>query len=230
MSRKYKGKQLLSALAPADDTLEITGAELAAATLTGATVASGSLKSTENLPTSGVSLVSGETVVPNTSEAVLTTDREKSIRYVRLTLTAFSVAVAESDDYGSTKICDLSDNNLMILSCEATLLLTKGNTGNGLVAATDMTVAIGSAAASNSTLSSTMVDVLDLILHTDNQLTHQHDKHSQENTAPNMPLEIQDGAGSALYLNCAASITADDTFTATGTIDLYYVDLGNVTS
>ena len=229
MARKYKGKKLLGSLGPADATLEIDGASLAAPTLTGAVTASGSVKSTENLPTTGVSLVSGETVVPN-SLVTLTTDREKSVRYVRLTLAELSVSIDESDDYGGTKICDLSDNNIMILACETDLLLTKAGTSNGLVSATDLTTAVGTAVASNATLSGTMVDVIDLVANTADSLTHDFDAHSQENTAPNMPLEVADTATTALYLNGSASITATDTFTATGTIDLYYIDLGNVTS
>ncbi len=188
-----------------------------------------SLAVAEQTPMSGDSLVSGSAVTPNTLVAT-TFDRERTVRHVRLTLTELSVAITAANDYGGTKICDLPDKNLMILACEVELDLTKAGTTNGLVAATDLTTAVGTVVASNSTLSSTMIDVIDLVVNTAASLTHDMDAHSAANTAPNMPLEVADSATSALFLNGAAAITADDTFTASGTIDLFYFDLGNVTS
>lgn len=201
MVRKYKGKQLL-----------------------------GQLQSSENVPAAGDSLVSGEAVTPNTLVA-LTFDRERSVRHIRLTLSELSVAITEANDYGGTKICDLPDKNIMILGCECDLVLTKGNAGaGGLEAAIDINTAIGSAVASNSTLSAAMVDVVDIVANTDNVLVHDMEAHSQANSPANMPLEVGDGAAIALYLNLAAAITLDDAMTASGTIDLFYLDLNNVTS
>ncbi len=180
-------------------------------------------------PLAGDSLVSGEAVTPNTL-VTTTFDRERTVRHVRLTLAALSVAITAALDYGGTKICDLPDKNIMILACECDLVLTKAGTTNGLESDTDITTAIGSAVASNATLSAAMIDVIDLVANTADSLTHDMDAHSQQNTAPNMPLEIADSATGALYLNLAATITADDAMTATGTIDIYYLDLGNVTS
>lgn len=180
-------------------------------------------------PLTGDSLVSGEAVTPNTL-VTTTFDRERTVRHVRLTLAELSVAITAALDYGGTKICDLPDKNVMILACECDLVLTKGGVTNGLEAATDINTAIGSAVASASTLATTMVDVIDIVNNTAASLTHDMDAHSQANTPANMPLELADSATAALYLNLAAAITADDAMTATGTIDLYYLDLGNVTS
>jgi hypothetical protein len=174
-------------------------------------------------------LVSGEALTPNTL-VTLTSDRERKVRHARLTLAELSVAITAALDYGGTKICDLPDKNIMILACECDLVLTKGGVTNGLEAATDINTSIGSAVASNATLSGAMVDVIDIVANTDASLTHDMDAHSQANTPANMPLEVADSATSALYLNLAATITADDAMTASGTIDLYYLDLGNVTS
>lgn len=233
--RKYTGKYLFGHIAATDGVLEIDDATLAAPTLTGATTLSGavtassSLKSTENLPAAGDSLVSGETVVPNTL-VTLTTDRERSVRHVRLTLAELSVAITAANDYGGTKICDLPDKNIMILACEVDLVLTKGGVTNGLVAATDINTAVGTAVASASTLAGAMIDVIDLVANTADVLVHDMEAHSQANTPANMPLEVGDGAAIALYLNLAATITANDAMTASGTVDLFYLDLGNVTS
>lgn len=256
MPRKYTGTHLFGKLAAVDGSLEIDDAVIASPTLntptlasptltgtvamdsttvtgavtaSGAITASGSLKSTENLPAAGDSLVSGETVTPNTL-VTLTTDRERSVRHVRLTLAELSVAITAANDYGGTKICDLPDKNIMILACECDLVLTKGNVTNGLEADTDINTAIGTAVASASTLATTMIDVVDIVLNTASSLTHDMDAHSQANSPANMPLEVADSASAALYLNLAAAITADDAMTASGTIDLFYFDLGNVTS
>ncbi len=167
-------------------------------------------------------------VVPNT--LVTADDQVHTIRRVRLTLTELSVAIAEADDYGGTKICDLPDKNLMILGAECNLVLTKGGATNGLEAATDINTAIGTAVASNATLSAAMVNVIDIVANTASSLTHDMEAHSSANSPVNMPLEVVSGAAIALYLNLAAAITADDAMTASGTIDVYYSDLGNVTS
>lgn len=180
-------------------------------------------------PGGAVSPSAGSPVVPNTLVS-LTTDAEKTVRHVRLTLAELSVAILEANDYGSAKICDLPDKNLMLLACECDLVLTKGGATGGLEAAVDINTAIGTAAASASTLATTMLDVIDVVANTADQLTHTMKAHSQANTPANMPLEIGDSATGALYLNLAAAITADDVMTASGTVDLYFIDLGNVTS
>ena len=56
------------------------------------------------------------------------------------------------------------------------------------------------------------------------------DFHSEDYGTLSYPLQISDGAGCNLFLNLAASITEDDTLTCSGTVTLYYIDLGNVTS
>jgi hypothetical protein len=149
-------------------------------------------------------------------------------RRLRLTLTAFSISIDEADDYGGTKLMTFSDRNVMILGCEVDLELTKGGVTNGLEAATDINVAVGSAIASNSTLSSTMIDIVDTVALTASDLTPALAAHSNDNTTP--VSFIADSATAGLYLNLAAAITASDTLLATGTIDVYYIDLGNSAS
>lgn len=179
-------------------------------------------------PNAGTSLVSGKPVTPATN-VTAGTQKERMVRHVQLTLSALSVAVLEANDYGSAKICDLPDTNLLLMAVETDLVLTKGGTTNGLVAGTALDVAIGTAAASNATLSSTMVNVVEKKDIDTSALAVDFNAHSNDNASSVMPLPIADGA-TALYLNVAAAITADDALTASGTIDLYYLDVGNVTS
>jgi len=159
-----------------------------------------------------------------------TIDQLRMPRFLRLTLASFAIAIAEADDFGGTKLLDLPDSNLLLLGAEINLELTKGGEVGGLVAATDITVGVGTAVASNSTLSSTMVDIFTGVALTATDLTPALAIHSQEDATVAYPHEIADGAASALYLNLAAAITADDVLTADGTIDLYFVDIGNATS
>lgn len=173
----------------------------------------------------------GGAVTPNTGGAVATTfDRLKATRHVRLTLTAATLSIDEGDDYGSLKLCDLADTNIMLMALEADLELVKGEVSNGLEAATDVTVAAGTAAASNSTLSGAMVDVLTGIALTASDASPAYQIHSHADASLTYPIKLGDSATLALYLNAAASITATDALTITGTVDLYFVDVGNVTS
>lgn len=167
------------------------------------------------------------TAISEPGTGVTVIDQAKTVRRARLTLTDFSVAVAEADDYGGTKVLDLPDSNLMLLAVEVNLVMTKAGTTNGLVAATDVDVAIGTAVASNAVLSSTMIDVIEKADLNADTLTGTWQAHSADQATATFPLQIADGAASALYLNMAAAITADDTATFDGTIDITYIDLGN---
>lgn len=157
-------------------------------------------------------------------------DRMRAVRHVRLVLADVSIAVLAANDYGGVKLCDIADTNIMLLAIEANLELVKGLTENGIVGTTDVTVAVGTAVASNATLSGAMVNVLTGIALTATDETPAYQIHSQADATLNYPIELADAATLALYLNVAASITANDTITASGTVDLYFVDIGNTTS
>lgn len=157
-----------------------------------------------------------------------TFDYPVAVRRMRLTLTSAALAIAEANDYGSLELCTLPDKNLLVLGCEADLSIVKGGVTNGLVAATDLDVGIGTAAASNATLATTMINVLAKQDVDTDALTVTMQAHSLA-ASPSF-LGIVDGATNKLYLNAAASITADDALAVSGTIDVYFIDLGNVTS
>lgn len=168
---------------------------------------------------------SGGTVTAATN-AALTFDRVRYVRHARLTLTDLVVSIDEADDYGGTKICDLPDSNLLILGSEVNLSLDKD--GVGIVAATDVTVGLGTAVASNSTLSGAMIDLLTDSLTTDEDPTTWAD-HTHEQSTPALTF-ADDSATGALYLNAAATLSTSGTLTVTGTVDIFYLDTGNVTS
>jgi hypothetical protein len=153
-------------------------------------------------------------------------------RRARLTLSGFVVSVTAALDYGGTKLVDLPDSNIHLLGAEFNLTLVKGGVTNGLEAAVDLDVGVGTATASAQTLATTMIDILEKQDLDTDALSLTMAVHTQGQSTATMPKQIADSATSALYLNVAspAGITADDTVTVSGTVDLFYIDLGNVTS
>lgn len=184
----------------------------------------GSVKIVDMIPSSSGNSSGG--AISAATDAALTFDRMRMVRHARLTLTDLVVSIDEADDYGGTKICDLPDSNLVILGAEVNLSLDKD--GTGIVAATDVTMGLGTAVASNATLSGTMIDVLTKALTTDEDPTTWAD-HTNEQGTPALTF-VDDGATAALYLNAAATLTTSGTLTCTGTVDIFYLDTGNVTS
>ncbi|KKK82801.1 hypothetical protein LCGC14_2799780, partial [marine sediment metagenome] len=153
-----------------------------------------------------------------------------AVRKAVIRLTSVVLTHTEALDYSSVKIANMPDSNILYLGLEVDLECVKGNTTNGLVAATDITLALGTLAASNATLSTTMQDLIELDALTASDLTPAWQAHSQDQSTIPMPYRRGDTATQEIYLNLAASTTADDTLTCTGTVTVFYIDLGNVTS
>jgi len=179
-----------------------------------------SLTNTENV---------GSAITPGTG--VTAQDQPTSmIRHIQLTLAAFSVAITAANDYGGTKLLDLPDSNLVLLGAEADLEMVKGEVTNGLEDTTDVTVAMGTAVASNATLSGAMVDVLTGIAYTATDASPAHQIHSHADASLTYPILLSDSATLAVFFNASALITASDALTISGTVDLYFLDVGNITS
>lgn len=149
-----------------------------------------------------------------------------------LNLTAETLAVLEANDYGSLELMTWQDRNIHLLAIEADLTMVKGGVTNGLEAAVDLDVAVGSAAASAQTLATTMIDRIEKVDVDTDALSVSFQAHTAGQSTATFPLQILDGASNELHLNVGvpAGITADDALTVTGSIDLYFVDLGNRTS
>ena len=176
----------------------------------------------------GIASAASSVIVPGTGVSKRFDDL-KSVRHVRLELSGFVIAVDEADDFGGTALCTLPDSNLVLLGAECDLTVVKGGITSGIVAATDITMGIGTAVASNATLSSTMQDVLNVTSLTTDALSVAFDKHSNDNTSPAL-LFLDDAAAPQLFLNATAAITVSDTLTVSGSVDLYFIETGNVTS
>lgn len=157
-------------------------------------------------------------------------DQFVSPRKATLTLTNFAIAVLAANDYGGTKLLDLPDSNIMLLGVEVDCVVTKQGNTNGVVAATDITMGVGTATASNATLSSTMINVIEGASLTTDALAVDFEAHSNNQSTASFPIKIADAPTAALYMNIAAAITADSSVTVNGTITIYYLDLGNLSS
>lgn len=149
-----------------------------------------------------------------------------------LNVTSGTLSIAAANDYGSLQLMTWQDRNIHLLAVEANLTLVKGGVTNGLEAAVDLDVGIGTAAASAQTLATTMIDIVEKVDVDDNALSVTFQAHTAGQSTATFPKQILDGATNKLFLNVGvpAGITADDALTVTGQVDLYFVDLGNRTS
>lgn len=175
----------------------------------------------------GLSVVASE---PGTG--IVLDDKPVLPRRCRLTLSGATLTVLEANDYGSLKLLDLPDRNVMILGVEVDLVLTKQGNTNGIVAATDLDVGVGSAAASNTTLSGAMIDVLEKADIDTDALAVDYEAVMVGQSTAKPPVCLADSASLALYLNAVAvaGITADSSLSVSGTVDIFYLDLGNKAS
>lgn len=151
-------------------------------------------------------------------------DLQVPVRRARFTITNGVLSVADANDYGSFKMVDLPTNPIAILAAKIDMVLTKD--GVGYIAATDLDIAVGTAAATNTTLATTMLNVINKADYDASAIAPVVQQHSASNTSP-APLVLPSGA-KALYLN-AAGVTETSqsaTLTINGTLDLTWMDLG----
>jgi hypothetical protein len=151
---------------------------------------------------------------------------------ITLKLDGAELAVDADDDYGSLLLMTWQDRNLHILGLESDLTLVKGGVTNGITAAKDLDVGMGSAPASNTTLATTMIDYMEKQDLDDNALSVDLNVHVLGQTTATFPKQLADASDNKLYLNAAVvgGITASDTLTVSGYVDIYFIDLGNRTS
>lgn len=173
----------------------------------------------------GISVKFGEA-----NTGVRISDNTALIRRARLTLTNFAITVAAASDFGGTKLLDLPDRNIMLLGMEVDCVVTKQGNTNGIVAATDISMAIGTGVAAATPLAGTAIDVIETASLTTDALAVDFEAHSNNQSTVPFPKKIADSATAALYMNIAAAITADSSVSVSGIIDIFYIDLGNLSS
>jgi hypothetical protein len=138
-----------------------------------------------------------------------------------LSLAAKSVSVLAANDYGSTKLVDLPNTNILIVGCIVDLTATL--TGGCLTAgAATVDVAIGTVATTTTAFSNAG----------EKNLCPKIDMSAGgvaqgANTASETNVLIAAGASNAIYLNVGEVISPPDgTVVFSGLITILYVDLG----
>jgi hypothetical protein len=157
-------------------------------------------------------------------------DNVAYVRRARLTLTNFAIAVLAANDYGGSKLLDLPDRNIMLLGMEVDCVVTKQGNTNGIVAATDINMSIGTGVAAATPLAGTAIDVIESTAMTADALAVDFEKHSNDQSTISFPKKLADSATLALFMNITGAITADSSVSVTGIIDIFYIDLGNLSS
>jgi hypothetical protein len=144
-------------------------------------------------------------------------------QYLRLTLAALVVSATNANKYGGTEILNWPNANLFVDAARMNLIATKD--GAQIQAADTPTVAVGSVTASNTTLSSTMIDTIGIVT-----LAGTAAPACQKN-GPATPAAraVAAGATNKLFLNIGATgNTGGGTgnISFAGTVDVYFRNTG----
>lgn len=171
-------------------------------------------------------------VNPNVGTVEHTFEHVRGIHHFRVTLTNFVLAVSDSaGEYGGAIFMRLPNINLVILNAEANLTVVKGNAAGGINAADPFDFGIGTAVASNNTLSTTMQNIIPKTTVATSALSVLFQNSSFSAIGASKELYMPDSTTNDIYLNAASAgavMTADDTLTFTGTVDFWLISLGNV--
>ena len=174
------------------------------------------------------------TVTPYLPTVEQTKMYAEAVQHIRLQLTNFVVTVDDSDgEYGGSIICYLPDQNILILNAEVNLSVVKGNATNGIASTDDITMGVGTAVASNNTLSTTMQNIIPVTTISTDALTVTFQASTYSAAGATVAIDVPDSGTTAIYLNATAVgavMSADDTLTCTGTLDIWAIPLGNVNS
>lgn len=155
--------------------------------------------------------------------AAITYTRPRALQHMRITLTNCAVTSDSVNHYGSQEILDLPNAGIFIVGSRDNLSCVKD--GVHFISSDAPNVAVGTAAASNATLSGTMINVVEQAALAGAALTETvtvNGPHS--NTA----LQIAKGASNKVYLNVAGTMGGGGSgvLTVSGTIDLFFFDFG----
>ena len=160
---------------------------------------------------------------PGAGVAVAAPVNVSGLQMVRFTLTGVVIALTDVLKYGSEQLITWPNTNLIVKTARMNLSCVKD--GTGVVAALATHVAVGSAAASNSTLATTMIDTVESTVQagTLTALAQHNGPHTAGDRA------IAAGASNGLFLNASSAgsaSSADGSLTITGTIDVFFIDTG----
>lgn len=153
-----------------------------------------------------------------------------TLRRARVLLQNTVVSLPAADDYGSVQLVALPDRNIVIYNAEFVgTVVFGGEFAND----DDPTIGVGQAPATNTTLATTMQDIIPVTTFT-NIVAGAANAIAVSKAAPGTGVLVADSATSALYLNVsgAGDVLSESAGTATfnGYFDFWYLDLGNESS
>ena len=166
----------------------------------------------------GALIRQGLAATPNTAAGVALAKQARSYRVDKLTLTGVEIEIDEANDYGSVKLVDLPDSNILILGAIVDLVCTVD--GTVITDPEDIDYAIG-------TLALTSIDFSNS---GEKDITPEADvaaagvmQLASSGTEANL---FKAKGTNAVYLNIQAAIATTAIQSFAGSIDLLYVDLG----
>jgi hypothetical protein len=157
------------------------------------------------------------------TNTAITSQASSALQVMRLTFTNVVISVTNALNYGSQAVLTWPNTNIQVVDARWNLTTTKD--GTGLIATDTPDVALGSAAASNKTLATTMIDTIEQVATAGTLVaTIQHNgPHT------NGIRYIAAGTTNKLYMNVGISAnggSADGTLTVSGTADIFFIDTG----
>jgi hypothetical protein len=155
-----------------------------------------------------------------------------SFHKTTINLNAARVSVTDTNAYGSLKVLDFPEGRVLVLGATASIRWAVTSARAGTINDNaEMDWSVGSAAASNVTLATTMVDMIPKV---DKTLDGAAAAYTTASTGALASSAQFDGTGTALdaYLNVSfpttTDIDADGTLAADGRIVICWVDLGDL--
>ena len=162
----------------------------------------------------------GLSATPNAAGLVTGAKFMRACQVEKLTLAATPIEIDETNDYGSVKLVDLPDSNIMILGVIVDLVCTVD--GTVITDPEDIDFAIGTVAITSTDFSNAGED--DLTPEADVAALGVMQLASDANT---YNVLVAKGATNKVFLNIQATIATTAIQTFAGSIDLIYVDLGS---
>lgn len=154
--------------------------------------------------------------------------RGNYIQHIQIQLTSLVISITDALAYGGALLGYLPNRNFIFVGGEMNLTWIKD--GTGIVTGELPKLALGTAVASNATLATTMQNLINggaggtAVAA---GLTGSIDIHSADNATPGL-VWMPNSATLGVYLNSAVNPTGDGTLTVSGTVDMFFISLGNV--
>lgn len=169
----------------------------------------------------GAVIDNGDSVTPNIAAGVSIDTRARPVRMARLTLTGVEVDIAAADDFGSVKLLDFPAGTVIVLGVNLDLVATAD--GAVITDVTAVDYAVGSVALTSTDFSNAGEDNLVA----ENDVAAAGVMNARTTAALALPLTL-DAGNNDVYLNVQAAVASGTgTVSFTGTVDVFYFDIGS---